>query len=454
MKTQSRSGGRLAGASLLGAVALFAVVSGGPAPRAEAGAATRAVHHGRIDGAIGPITASYLARALRDAAADSAELLVIELDTPGGLDTAMRQMVQAILGSPVPVAVHVRPGGARAASAGVFLLAAAHVAAMAPATNVGAATPVNMGGGLDEAMQAKVTNDAVAYLQGLYRERERAVEWGEKFVREALSVTAEEALREGIIDLMAADLPSLLAGVNGREVSLAGGSRALRTEGAMVVERPFNWRERLLHRITDPTIAYIFLLLGFYGLFFELSNPGSVFPGVVGALCLLLAFLAFQSLPVNYVGVLLILLGLLLLLLEIKIASLGLLTLGGVVALLLGSLLLFDGGGMAGLLPLRVILPSVAVTVLFFALLVGLGLAAQRRRPRTGLDALRDAAGEILRADGPRDGGHEGRVLVQGEIWACRAAHPLRRGDRVRVTGRAAGRLLVEGDAEARGRTA
>ncbi len=413
----------------------------GPAPAAEA---RPIAHLARIEGAIGPITADYLDGRLAEAREAGACLLIVGLDTPGGLDASMRQMVRGILASEVPVAVWVGPSGARAASAGVFLLAAAHVAAMAPATNVGAAHPVNMGGQMDSTMAEKVTNDAVAYLQGIARERGRNVDWSERVVRESVSVPADEALELGIVDMVVSDPPALLVAADGRTVEVAGRSEVLRTADAVIVERPMSWRHRLLQRITDPTIAYIFLMLGFYGLFFELSNPGSLVPGIAGAIFLLLAFLAFQSLPVNYVGILLIVLGLLLLLLEIKVTSYGALTVTGVGGLVLGSLMLYDSPGPLGDLPLKVIVPVVLLTVAFFLTVVGLGLAAQRRRHFSGLESLQGAAARVVRAAGPREGGFGGRVMVAGELWECRSAEPLREGDTVLVLGRE-GRVLLVG---------
>jgi len=409
----------------------------------EAAPASGIVHLLRIEGTIGPIVADYLAEELALAENAGADLVILELDTPGGLDTAMRQMIRDMLASPVPVAVFVAPDGARAASAGVFLLMAAHLAAMAPATNVGAAHPVNMGGEMDSTMAEKVTNDAVAYLQSLAKKRGRNVEWSETVVRHSASVTAAEALELGVIDLVAEDVQDLLERADGHVVT-GEESLTLRTRNAVIEQRPMNWRAKFLQRITDPTVAYILLMLGFYGLFFELSNPGSLFPGIVGAICLLLAFLAFQSLPVNYVGVILIVLGLLLLLLEIKVTSYGTLTLGGVGALVLGSILLFDPANPFGSIPLRIITPVVIFTVLFFLVIVGLGLAAQRRRPSTGLEALTGQVAEILTSEGESSGTYRGRLQVQGEIWEYRSRRACRQGDSVKVIGTQGRVLLVE----------
>lgn len=387
----------------------------------------------RIDGAIGPIVADYFDDQLAAAARDSASLVVLELDTPGGLDTSMRQMVRTIMSSSVPVGVYVSPAGARAASAGVFLVMASQVAGMAPATNIGAAHPVNMGGKLDETMAEKVTNDAVAYLQSLAKQRGRNVEWAEKVVRESVSVPAEEAQELGVVEFVAPDLTAFLRECNGYHYRDGSGGGILHTSDPLIERHPLSWRDRLLQRITDPTVAYIFLLLGFYGLFFELSNPGSLLPGIVGAICLLLAFLAFQSLPVNYVGVLLIIVGLIMLLLEIKVTSYGALTIGGVIALVLGSLLMFEPGNPFGSIPFQVLVPAVVVTVFFFLAIVGLGLAAQRRRPFSGRNALTGRVGEVIKDDGALGDQFGGRIFVDGEYWEYRCATRLKAGQSARV---------------------
>jgi len=438
-------GGRRGSARLaLGLVPLQLLLAGWCLPAAAGDAESRPhlVRVLHIDGAIGPIVANYFDDQLAAAVRDSASLVVLELDTPGGLDTSMRQMVQAILSSPVPVGVYVSPSGARAASAGVFLVMASQVAGMAPATNIGAAHPVNMGGKLDETMTEKVTNDAVAYLQSLAKQRGRNVEWAEKVVRESVSVTAEEARKLGIVEFLAPDLAAFLQDCNGYRYRDGAGGGILHTSDPLIEQRPLSWRDRLLQRITDPTVAYIFLLLGFYGLFFELSNPGSLLPGIVGAICLLLAFLAFQSLPVNYVGVLLIIVGLIMLLLEIKVTSYGALTIGGVIALVLGSLLMFEPGNPFGSVPFQVMVPAVVVTVFFFLAIVGLGLAAQRRRPYSGRGALTGRVGEVIKDDGQFGDQFGGRLFVDGEYWEYRCATRLKAGQAVRVV-ESQGRCLV-----------
>lgn len=393
-------------------------------------------------GGIGPIAVEYLTEGIVRAGEQRAELLILALDTPGGLDTSMRDMVRYILASEVPVAVFVWPAGSRAASAGVFLLAASHVAAMAPSTNAGAAHPVNMGGEMDEVMSGKVTNDAVAYLTGLAAGRGRSTGWCEDVVRESVSVPADSALALGMIDVVAADVGELIVWCDGRFP--AGGGAVMRTAGAWVVEMPLSWRQKFLRTITDPNIAYIFLMLGIYGIFFELSRPGAVLPGVVGVLGLLLAMLAFQGLPVNYVGVLLLLLGVILLLLEIKITSYGALAVGGTVSLLLGSVLLFENAGPLGTLSLKLVLPVVVFTVLLILGLVGLGLKAQRKPPASGQQAMTGMIGSVVKvvADAT-DGGCQGVIAVFGEYWSFDADTPVRVGDRVIVTGCENGRVRV-----------
>ncbi len=402
-----------------------------------------------IEGPIGPIAAEYLESSLAAAEREGAACVVVVLDTPGGLDTAMRDMVRAIMASPVPVAVHVAPDGARAASAGVFLLAAAHVAAMAPATNTGAAHPVNMGGAMDSTMAEKVTNDAVAYLESVASRRGRLGPWCEDMVRRSASVTADSALALGMIDVVVRDTPSLLAWCDGRSVETVDGPATLSVDGAEIRRRDMSARQRLLRQITNPNVAYILMMLGVYGLFFELSRPGAILPGVIGGISLLLAVVAFQALPVNTAGLLLILLGMILLLLEVKIASHGVLGIGGVAALLLGSLMLFKSGSYLGDLSLRVILPVVLCTSALLLVVAGLGLRAQRRPVTTGAEGLVGVTGTVTRtADGePRA---EGTAEIFGELWSFRADRPVSPGDHVRVQareGRTAVVVAVDDDA-------
>ncbi len=417
-----------------------------------------------IQGPIGPATGDYVRRGLARAAARGAELVVLRLDTPGGLDAAMREIVRAILASPVPVAAWVGPAGARAASAGTFILYASHVAAMAPGTNVGAATPVRMtgpgepgprpgppvrpGDGRDakdgtgrpakgegrgaappagDAMGRKMVNDAVAYLRSLARLRGRNAEWAERAVREAASLPAHEAVRERVADLLAADLEALAAAVDGRRVRTAAGERTLRTRDARIEHLRPDWRTRLLTVVTDPNVAYLLMLIGLYGLIFELANPGYVLPGVVGAICLLLALFAFQVLPVNYAGLALMVLGIAFMLAEAFVPSFGALGLGGLVAFVIGSVILLDEeSGYAVSLPL---IGGVALASAGFLMgLVAMLVRARRRPVAIGAHRMVGLEGEALEALAP-----EGQVKVGGEIWRARAVRPVPAGARVRV---------------------
>ena len=366
-----------------------------------------------LEGAIQPITAEIFRKAIDRAEKDGREALIVRLDTPGGLDSSMRDIIKRILISEVPVVVYVAPPGARAASAGTFIAYAAHVSAMSPGTSIGAATPVQMGGGdIQKDLGNKVKNDAVSYIRSLATQRGRNADWAEKAVREGGSLPEAEALKMKVVDLVARDLPGLLTALDGRTVLVNGAPRTLHTKGAATNEFKPSWRQMLLSRIVDPNIAYILFILGFYGLLFELSNPGAVLPGIVGGICLLLAFLAFQALPVNLTGVFLIMFAMVLFLVDIKAQSHGLLTMGGVVSLVLGSLILLGGGTGVARISLVVVGTVVAVTVLFFAFVVGAGWRAQRRKAVTGWEGLIGERGEAVTALEPH-----GKVFVHGEYW-------------------------------------
>jgi membrane-bound serine protease (ClpP class) len=382
-----------------------------------------------VDGVINPVASEYIERSIERVNRMHAEAIVIELDTPGGLDTSMRKIVKAIIGSAVPVIVYVSPSGARDASAGVFITMAAHVAAMAPGTNIGAAHPVSVGEKLDKTMAEKVTNDAAAYIRSLAERNGRNAEWAEEAVRKSVSITDSEALKEHVIDIVSPDLNALLKALDGRTVKTVLGERVLRTAGAVVVTQEMGWRDRILNFISDPSVAYMLMLLGFYGLFFEFTNPGTIFPGVAGAIFLILAFYSFQTLPVNYAGLLLIVLGLVLFILEIKIVSHGILTVGGIISMVLGSLMLFESPAPFFRLSLYLVLPTVIVTALFFTITFSLAYRAFRTKPITGREGLIGMEG-TAKTDITREGG---MVLVQGELWSAYSDEVIAKGDKVVV---------------------
>ncbi len=414
-----------------------------------------------VKGVIGPATSDYVERGLRMAVERNAVVVILRMDTPGGLDTAMRDIIRGILASPVPVVAYVAPDGARAASAGTYIMYASHIAAMAPATNLGAATPVQIGGGLGpggdggrgkdraedrgkeskkdkepaapgngSAMERKIVNDAVAYIRSLARMRGRNAEWAERAVREAASLSAEDALREGVIDLIAPSVGQLLDEIDGRTVRIQGEERTLHTADLEVVTIEPDWRTRLLSVITDPNVAYILMLLGIYGLFFELANPGLILPGVLGAIFLILALFAFQVLSVNYAGVALILLGLMFLVAELFVPSFGILGIGGIAAFVIGSVILFDsdGGGLG--ISMWLIASVALVTAAFFLGVVGMALKARARPVVTGSEQLVDGVGEAL-----EDFEGKGRIHIHGENWSALSKVPIKRGQKVRVVG-------------------
>jgi membrane-bound serine protease (ClpP class) len=421
-----------AGRRLLAAVSIAGLVAaaGGPAAAQTPGpGASPPVATIQIEGVISPVTLRLVELALDRAQAERAQALVILLDTPGGLERSMRVIVQRLLNSPIPVIVYVAPTGARAASAGVFITMAAHVAAMAPATNMGAAHPVALGGGVDKESMKKIENDAAAFVRSIATERGRNADWAEKAVRESVSITEQEAVKLKVVDLVATSLPELLEKVDGRVVKTARDSVTLATRGAPVRPIEIGFRDRLLNVITDPNVAYILMMLGMLGLFFELSNPGVILPGVIGGISLILAFFAFQSLPINYAGLLLILFGIVLFLAEIKVVSHGVLAIGGIVALALGSLMLFDAPEANFRVSWWVIAPTVAATAGLFMFVVTTGVRALTRRP------VLDEAGLVGKTGIARDRlAPAGQVSVQGEIWrAVAQGDPVEEGTPVRV---------------------
>lgn len=402
-------------------------------PKAEAQEEVPTVHYMVVEGIVNPVMAEFVEKSLDSAAEAGAEAVVIQLDTPGGLDLSMRIVVKAILSSEVPVAVYVAPSGSRAASAGVFITYAANVAAMAPGTNIGSASPVAMGGGeMDETMQKKVLNDAVAYIKSIADKRGRNAEWAEKAVREAVNITAEEALELKVVDLVAISSAELLEKMDGVEVEVVTGKRTLSTAGAEIEEVEMGLRYRILNAISNPNVAYILMMIGLIGIYFELSNPGAILPGVLGAICLILAFYAFQTLPVNYAGLLLIGLAVVFFIAEIMVVSYGLLTIAGVVSLILGSLMLFESSAPYMELSIWVILPTVVFMTAFILGTMYFAVKVFRKTPVSGSEGL---VGEIGTASADIDAGAKGTVFVEGEYWNAVAEEDIREGDKVMVTG-------------------
>jgi membrane-bound serine protease (ClpP class) len=398
------------------------------------------VYVARVEGIIAPSLAEFFVSAIRKAEDGGAHAIIFELDTPGGLDTSMRIIIKEILRSPAPVIIYVSPSGARAASAGAFITIAAHVAAMAPGTNIGAAHPVQMGGGeADEEMNRKVENDAAAYIRGLAERRGRNATWAEDAVRKSVSATATEALRLKVIDVVAENRADLLAKIDGRTVETGAGKITLKTKAARIVEVEMSFRDKILSVISNPTIAYILLILGMAGLYFELSTPGAILPGVLGGICLILAFYAFQTLPINYAGLLLIILGVILFIAEVKVVSHGILTIGGIAALILGSLMLIDSPAPFLQISLSAILGVTAATTAFFVFAIGAVFRAHRRQPATGREGLVGQAGVARTRLNP-----DGLIFIRGEIWNATCGEGVEPGEQVQVTSVAGLKLKVK----------
>ena len=391
--------------ALVSAAALVFIVLATPAIAAPVASIT-------LEGVVSPVMVRLVETAIDRTQASGASALVIQLDTPGGLERSMRVICQRLLSAPLPVIVYVAPTGARAASAGVFITMAAHVAAMAPATNIGAAHPVALSGGADKESMKKIENDAAAFVRSIAVERGRNADWAEKAVRQSVSITEREAVQLKVVDLVAESMTDLLAKVDGRTIRTAKGVVTLATRGSSVHVIEIGFRDRFLNVITDPNVAYILMMLGMLGLFFELSNPGVILPGVVGGISLILAFFAFQSLPINYAGLLLILFGVVLLIAEIKIVSHGVLAIGGIVAMALGSLMLFDATEIGFRISWWVIGPTVGATAALFLFVLAAGVRALARRPLLGAPGLIGQIGIAREPLAPA-----GHVLIQGELW-------------------------------------
>lgn len=367
-----------------------------------------------VNGSINPATADYINNNIKFAEIENASCLVIELNTPGGLLTSTREIVSGILESKVPVVVYVYPKGSRAASAGVFITLSSNIAAMAPGTNIGAAHPVSTQGGMDSTMSEKVTNDAAAFIRTISKNRNRNVKWAEEAVRKSISITESEALDQKVVDMVADNLNDLLKKIDSTKVETESGTKIIYTNNARIIKRDMSFTTTMLNLLSDPNISYIILMLGFYGLIFELFNPGAIFPGVFGGICLIIGLYALSTLPINYAGLALIIFGIILFILEIKIVSHGILTIGGVISLVLGSLMLINIDTYFGSFSIswQIIATVVVLTFLFFLTAIGLGIKAQRKKPSTGWEGLINEEGEATTDLNP-----EGYVRIHGELW-------------------------------------
>ena len=386
-----------------------------------------------VDGSINPSSAEYVISGLQHAREHKAECLIIKLNTPGGLLASTRTIVTGLLEADIPVVVFVHPEGSQAASAGVFITLAAHVAVMAPATNIGAAHPVSMQGQQDSIMNEKATNDAAAFIRTISEKRSRNVQWAEDAVRKSLSITASEALKEGVIDTIAVSMQDLLEIIHGKKIRLPSGEKVLNTSNVQIVYIEMNFRQKILNLLSDPNLAYILLMIGIYGLLFELYSPGAIFPGVAGAISLILAFYALQAFPVNYAGLALIILAVILFIAEIKVVSYGVLTIGAVISLILGSIMLIEPDSALEAIKIswQVILVIVILTVAFFVFAIGFAIKAQRSKPTTGIDGIIGEIGETITDLQP-----VGQIRIHGELWNAESSDgsAIGKGIKVEVT--------------------
>ena len=389
-----------------------------------------------LEGIINPGTAQFVTRGLKQAETSKLKLVIIRLDTPGGLSSSMRDIVKAILNAPMPVVVYVAPRGARAASAGVMITIAAHVAAMAPQTNIGAAHPVSADGKeISKTMSEKVVNDMVAYARSIAKDRGRNEDWVEKAIRESVSITGEVAVKHKVVDLVAKDMDDLLGLLDGREIVLGKSKVKLDTKGLELISFTPGWRDRVLSTISNPNIAYILMMIGMAGLYFELAHPGAIFPGVIGAISLILAFFAFQTLPVNYAGLLLIALAIIFFIAEIKVASYGLLSLAGLISLALGSVMLFEDVGVS----LKLMLPTIVLIGGFFIGIAFLAFRAYGTKPTSGMEGLIGETGVVEERIDP-----VGLIFAHGEYWKATSTEVAEQGDKVRIMGSRGLELIVE----------
>jgi membrane-bound serine protease (ClpP class) len=382
-----------------------------------------------VDAPITPVIAEYVVKSIDKASEARAEAIIIQLNTPGGLVDSMQEIVMKMMAADVATVVYVAPSGARAASAGVFITLAANIAAMAPTTHMGAAHPVTMEGTMDKTMEKKVVNDLAAMVRGIAEKRGRNAKWAEDAVRNSVSITETEALKDHVIDLIEPDVPALVKALNGKTVELVMGKKTLSTEGSEIKEINMGFRYRFLQIISNPNIAYILMILGFYGLYFELSNPGAVFPGVAGAICLVLAFYALHTLPINYAGLLLIILGISLFIAEAFITSHGILGIGGTISMLLGSVMLINSSSPALQISWAVIIPAVGMSAILFIITVTVAIRVYREKPYTGKEGMIG-----MEAIAKTDIHTDGQVFMRGEYWSAWSDEPIQKGERVTVT--------------------